>query len=183
MIPKRWYLLSLTTILCACGGKTDNPEPKKEASSWTVGNYVYNSFLSAQSVVSDGPRPYVILNAYTIAANQNDYAGFTGSKITVKFYKNNGTGTFTLTSAEELEAKPPEKLITITCNVGTSAPKGEVIYKPVTNTGTAVMIVKDNKGEYQLSMSAKATITKTDEIEGGIPGAAATYDFILTNAR
>ncbi|ASZ09820.1 hypothetical protein KTO58_26860 [Chitinophaga pendula] len=183
MTPKKWYLLPLATILFACGGKTDSPEPKKEASSWTVGNYVYNSFLSAQSKSYDGPHPYLIFNSYTIPSNEYDYAGFTGSNITVKFYTNNGTGPFTLTSAEELEARPTEKFITITCNIGTSAPRGEAVYQPTINTGAIVIVTKDNNGDYKFNMLTKATIVKTGEIEGGIPGAAATYDFILTNAR
>lgn len=167
------FFFLATTFLMSCSSSDDPQEPETKA-SWKIGNYTYELGTSTQSIQNG----VAVIVASTISDNSQGNAS--GSALT--FILNDlGEGQYDIVESGKVALNTSEKLIEISCTIGTATVNATRYDTGSSASGQAT--VSKNGNTYTVSLNSGVRITKSVEVGTGVPDAEDEYTLTAKNIK
>lgn len=171
--------------LASCGGGGDDGSSSAPAATsyWTLDTYSYqNGGFSATSTTTLGTTPVTVAVVSTATLNGGDKSNgaFSGSSLSFSF-KGTTAGIYqVVASTTALVAADPTTLpIVVQTTVGTAVTTGSSVY---TASSGQVKVSTDTAGKFHFDSVGALPAAKTQDVLGGISGAAAAMNLTIHDA-
>ena len=162
--------------------------PVAATSYWTMDGYTYenggNSAQKATTLSTPGcgevPMVIAIVSTATLSGGDTKNGAYSGSAVTFDLL-GASPGIYNLVPSEEvlIESNPANHPIYMTTQIGVGVNTGSSVY---TATSGQVKVSQDSAGKYHFDTVTPLTVSKTQDVLGGVAGAPATMTLTIVDA-